>query len=85
MKDKQALERMIFHAERIIRNLSSMTYAQFSVSDPLIDLAILNIGHLGEQIKDLSDDLKKRHPEIEWRKIQAGRNRFFHNYDGIDF
>jgi len=85
MNDKEAIGRMIFHAQRILRNISDIDYNQFSKDEPLVDLAILNIGHLGEQIKSISPELQQHHPEIPWAQIRSVRHRFFHSYSGIDY
>jgi len=39
---------------------------------------------IGEEVKNLDDNLKDRHPEISWTNIVGMRNIFSHNYRGID-
>lgn len=39
---------------------------------------------IGEEVKNLDDDLKESHPEISWTNIVGMRNIFSHNYRGID-
>ncbi|HIH44511.1 MAG TPA: DUF86 domain-containing protein [Candidatus Methanoperedenaceae archaeon] len=40
---------------------------------------------IGEAAKNISDDLKDKHPEIEWRKIAGLRDKLVHAYFGIDW
>lgn len=49
-----------------------------------LDALAYRLGHVGEGIKKLSDDLKFRHPEIDWTAIQGFRNIMFHEYLGIE-
>ena len=40
---------------------------------------------IGEGVKNLSDDFKADHPEIEWRKIAGMRDMLIHHYFGVDW
>jgi len=40
---------------------------------------------IGEAAKNLSDNLKNKHPDIEWRKITGLRDKLIHAYFGIDW
>jgi len=43
-----------------------------------------NLQTLAESTQRLSDDLRQRYPNIEWRNIAAFRNVAVHEYLGID-
>jgi len=40
---------------------------------------------IGEGVKNLSEDFKVDHPEIEWRKIAGMRDMLIHHYFGVDW
>lgn len=40
---------------------------------------------IGEAVKNLSEDFKERHPEVEWKKISGLRDRLIHHYFGVDW
>ena len=39
---------------------------------------------MAESTQRLSDSLKAKHPEINWRKITGFRNLLVHDYLGVD-
>jgi len=45
---------------------------------------MMNFVVIGEMIDKISDEFKKKHPEIEWIKIKGFRNIVAHDYLGID-
>jgi len=40
---------------------------------------------IGEAVKNLSESFKKKHPEVEWRKIAGLRDKLIHHYFGVDW
>ncbi len=54
-------------------------------NDTLIQDGVLrNLQTLAESSQRLSDSLKQKHPEIDWRNIAGFRNVVVHDYLGID-
>lgn len=58
--------------------------ATFIASVEKQDAILHNLQLLGESAKRVSEDLKKRHPEVPWRDIAAFRNVIVHDYLGVD-
>ncbi|MDE2059057.1 MAG: DUF86 domain-containing protein [candidate division NC10 bacterium] len=48
------------------------------------DGVIRNLEVIGEAVKNLPPELKRRYPEIPWRSITALRNILIHEYFGVD-
>ena len=55
------------------------------MSSALIQDAVLrNLQTMGQSVKNLSDNIKTAHPDVDWREIIAFRNVLVHGYLGID-
>lgn len=75
----------IFGASTKIMNYTKdMSFDEFMQDDKTIDAVIRNFEIIGEASNRIPDDFKMEHPEIEWRRIIAFRNRIIHEYFGVD-
>ena len=85
-KDVFLLEIIVDFCDRIISNTNNpnLTYELFAANLDLIDSCAFRIEQIGENAKDLSDQFKEQHPEIEWHKIIAFRNIIAHAYGSIN-
>ncbi|HSJ59201.1 MAG TPA: DUF86 domain-containing protein [Anaerolineae bacterium] len=69
--------------DRIDRYTSSGRDAFFS--DTMVQDAVLrNLHTLSESTQRLSDELKGKHPKVDWYGIAGFRNVLVHDYLGID-
>ena len=41
--------------------------------------------NIGEQVYQLSKELKDAHPEIPWSAVSGLRHRLVHDYDGVNW
>jgi len=57
---------------------------RFMTSHTLQDALLRNLQTMAESTQRLSDDLKAKRGEIEWRRIAAFRNVLVHDYLGVD-
>ncbi len=54
--------------------------------DFILERAVsMTLGLIGEKANKIPYKFKEAHPEIEWRKMIALRNRIIHNYEDLDF
>ena len=40
---------------------------------------------IGEAVKNISEELKQRHPELEWKKLTGLPDKLIHHYFGVDW
>ncbi len=48
------------------------------------EAAIRNFEVLGEAVKNLSSEVKARHPEVSWKQIAGMRDKLIHEYFGVN-
>ncbi len=48
------------------------------------DAVLRNLQTLAESAKRLSDDIKRKEPDVNWKKIIGFRNIIVHDYLGLD-
>ncbi len=84
-KDQYCLESILEAIDRITEYTSGIKTADdFDKDYRNFDATMMNFVVIGEMIDKISDEFKKKHPEIEWVKIKGFRNIVAHDYFGID-
>jgi uncharacterized protein with HEPN domain len=72
-----------------IKNIKQYTkgynYESFKADKKTIDAVVRNFEIIGEATKKLSDEIKKKNPDVEWKKIAGFRDVLIHDYFGIDY
>jgi len=85
IKDQYCLESILEAIDRITEYTSGIKTADYFDKDYRnFDATMMNFVVIGEMIDKISDEFKKKHPEIEWVKIKGFRNIVAHDYFGID-
>lgn len=69
----------------IKKHLNNETYEQFLEDDIVIDAIMFRLVQLIENIKNVSDQFKNNHSEIQWHKIIGFRNKLVHEYGKTDY
>ena len=68
----------------ILDFLSNKDYSDFVESKLLINAVVRSFEIAGEATKNLSDEFRKLHPEIDWTGMAGFRDVLIHQYFGID-
>ncbi|MGG1611448.1 HepT-like ribonuclease domain-containing protein [Paenibacillus sp. FSL K6-2441] len=69
---------------RIETYLGAVKYDEFLANQMLLDAVIRNLEIIGEAARNLSDEVKKKYPEVPWKNMIGLRNILIHEYFGID-
>jgi len=83
--DEMLLTDILEASTRISRYIDSMNYDEFLKDIKTQDAVVRNIEIIGEAVKELSEELKQEHSEIEWRYIARMRDKLIHHYHGVNW
>jgi uncharacterized protein with HEPN domain len=62
-----------------------VSWEAFSSDETLKRAFVRSIEVIGEAAKNLSTDIRNRHPEVDWRSMAGMRDRLIHGYFGVDY
>lgn len=75
----------ILEAIRKIREFTKeLSVEAFSQDAKTLDAVVRNLEVIGEAVKNIPEDLRRKHPEVEWKKIAGLRDVLIHEYFGMD-
>jgi uncharacterized protein with HEPN domain len=78
------LEHILESINAIQKYCKGVKKEDFSKNQQLQDSVIRRIEIIGEAVKKISEDLKKKNKSIEWQKIAGMRDVLIHDYFGVD-
>jgi uncharacterized protein with HEPN domain len=84
-KDRSFLKHILDEIDFLERQSKGLEYQGLMEDEVLQRACIRSLEVIGEATKNLSDNLRKRYPEIEWRKIAGLRDKLIHHYFGVDW
>ena len=59
-------------------------YEKFTKNSLIEDAVLRNLEIIGEAVKKIPSDVRKKHADIEWKKIAGLRDILIHDYSGVD-
>ena len=75
---KEAIKRIEEYTEKI-------DYDKFLKDKKTQDAVVRNLQIIGEAVKNIASDFKKKHTGIEWKKITGLRDKITHYYFGVNW
>ena len=82
--DELLLDDIRVAVERIQLATIAMDQPAFESNVIIQDAVIRNFEVIGEAAKNLSVELRARHPEVDWQGMNGFRNFLVHVYFGVD-
>jgi uncharacterized protein with HEPN domain len=70
---------------RILEYTEGMSFSDFKKDYMVVDAVIRNFEIIGEASKNVPEYVRKKYPEIPWKKMHGLRNLISHKYFGIDY
>jgi hypothetical protein len=69
---------------RVAAYTAGMTYETFVADTKIQDAVIRNLEIIGEATKNLSEELRSKHPGIPWKGMAGVWDRLIHHYFGVN-
>ncbi len=82
--DLAFIEHILDSINAIINFSENMSKEELSSNRMKQSAIVREIEIIGEAVKNISENLKKNHKEIEWKEIVGTRDQMIHHYFGID-
>lgn len=85
IKDDTVFLRHILDAiNKIQEYTKGMDYEDFRASSLVQDGVIRQLEIIGEATKNLSQEIREKHPYIPWKDMAGMRDKLIHQYFGVD-
>ncbi len=82
--DIDFLSHIMEAVQRITAYTERMRPVDFFKDIKTQDAVVRNLEIIGEATKNLSDEIRKGHPEIPWKNLAGMRDRLIHQYFGVN-
>lgn len=82
--DRLRLAHILESALMISRWLMAVAKDRFFEDELLQEAVIRRLEVIGEAAKNVSPELKERHPEVPWKEMSGMRDVLIHEYFGVD-
>ena len=84
-KDLPYLNHILDAIRDIEDSTKNITKKEFIRNKDTKDENVRRLEIIGEAVKNISENLKKKYSDIKWRQIAGMRDKLIHHYFGVDF
>lgn len=79
------LKHILDEAEYLRRNSSGLQKNIFLEDETFKRAFVRSLEIIGEAVKHLPEEIRRKYSQIEWRLIAGMRDRLIHGYFGVDY
>lgn len=83
--DSVYLHHILDEISFLIKESDNIDLGSFLEDETLKRAFARSLEIMGEAVKNLSEALRKKHPDVEWGKIAGLRDKLIHHYFGVDW
>lgn len=85
MSYSEYLKHILDETDYIIKKSKGLEKKAFLKDDTLKRAFVRSIEIIGEAVKRLPEDVRKKHSAVDWKAIAGTRDKLIHAYFGIDY
>ncbi len=78
------LQDIIESIERIEEYVGDLTEDDFLENTLIQDSVVRRLEIIGEAVKNIPEEIKKKHPDVNWKTIAGARDIFAHAYFNVN-
>ncbi|MEP0860279.1 MAG: DUF86 domain-containing protein [Ignavibacterium sp.] len=83
--EKLLLKDILESIDKIFDYTNDMSKEEFLSDEKTKDAVVRNFEVIGEAASKLSEELKAKHSDIDWKGVIGLRNVLIHDYFGVDY
>ena len=82
--DEVFLRHMLDEVDFLLKQTRGIDFDGFATDEVLRRACTRSLEIIGEAVKNISPNLRKKHQDIEWAKIAGLRDKLIHGYFDVD-
>ena len=83
--NKIFLQHILDEMDFIADEVKKLSYETFIESELYTRAFSRSVEIIGEAVKNLSEDSRNSHSQIEWKKLAGMKDKIIHQYFGVDY
>ena len=79
------LRHILVEVEYLLDQSQGLSFKRFAADETLRRAFVRSLEVIGEAVKNLPEEFRAAHSDIDWRPIARMRDRLIHGYFGVDY